>query len=195
MPGRLAVYPVNAGSTEAGSTERRIDLAGASTDPGSISFTFDESDGTSPMLFALNPVPAAVNQTGFWDTDNDGVWNTVSASGFKDSFPCSCAPDLPEGCTKDCDDNCPNVANANQLDSDGDGVGDACDPDPNSYDPPPTICATMVRGGAGFPGIAIYVLFPVLFAATVRRSRHMRAERTHEDVLARIRLNRAEEEG
>ncbi len=29
----------------------------------------------------------------------------------------------------DVDDNCPLVGNANQLDTDGDGLGDACDPD------------------------------------------------------------------
>ncbi|MHC4837042.1 MAG: hypothetical protein ACYTF3_02480, partial [Planctomycetota bacterium] len=29
----------------------------------------------------------------------------------------------------DCDDNCPDVANADQADADVDGVGDACAPD------------------------------------------------------------------
>ncbi len=30
--------------------------------------------------------------------------------------------------TPDCNDNCPSLSNANQIDSDGDGWGDACDP-------------------------------------------------------------------
>ncbi|MCX5904873.1 MAG: hypothetical protein NTV89_15710 [Proteobacteria bacterium] len=29
-----------------------------------------------------------------------------------------------------CQDNCPIACNVNQLDADGDEIGDACDPDP-----------------------------------------------------------------
>jgi hypothetical protein len=32
-------------------------------------------------------------------------------------------------------DNCPDVSNADQLDTDGDTIGDACDPSPNDPDP------------------------------------------------------------
>ncbi len=32
-------------------------------------------------------------------------------------------------------DNCPDVANSNQIDADGDCIGDMCDPEPGVYDP------------------------------------------------------------
>lgn len=39
-----------------------------------------------------------------------------------------CAPDTDGDGIPNIVDNCPSVSNANQQDSDGDGVGDACDP-------------------------------------------------------------------
>jgi len=60
------------------------------------------------------------------DDDDDG--DTVPEDGDLDGTignkPCK-APALQD----DCDDNCPQVANKDQIDSDGDKMGDACDDD------------------------------------------------------------------
>src|SRR5262249_12946838 len=60
------------------------------------------------------------------DADNDGVPDVECAPG-KTCDPNTCDPDTSSACVPD--DNCRLVANPNQLDTNGNGIGDACDPD------------------------------------------------------------------
>ena len=57
------------------------------------------------------------------DPDADGVLTDGDGDGTSGNQPC--APGQSTGC----DDVCPDDADAGQEDRDGDGVGDACDPD------------------------------------------------------------------
>ena len=69
------------------------------------------------------------------DTDHDGVPNTrdlcpnVTVSG---GF--GCRDDDDDRVPNDGRDNCPYVANTNQIDADADGAGDACDASPRGHD-------------------------------------------------------------
>jgi Ca2+-binding RTX toxin-like protein len=68
------------------------------------------------------------------DTDGDGVPDICDSDGNGNEIPDGEDPDYPPGDPDGDDvppvpDNCPSHYNPDQLDSDGDGLGDACDVD------------------------------------------------------------------
>ncbi|MBK8268401.1 MAG: thrombospondin type 3 repeat-containing protein [Planctomycetes bacterium] len=69
------------------------------------------------------------------DTDGDGVDDTLDECPFDSSKTTEgiCGCNIPDDDRDndgviDCIDNCPDVANAGQEDSDGNNIGNACDP-------------------------------------------------------------------
>jgi hypothetical protein len=64
------------------------------------------------------------------DTDGDGIPDDGDFDGI-DADECGGTPcDTGEGIEDACDDNCQDVYNPDQTDSDDDGIGDACDDTP-----------------------------------------------------------------
>ncbi len=85
--------------------------------------------------------------------DNDGAGNAcdLCRNDPAKTAPGQCGCGKPDTDTDgdgvaDCKDNCPTVANADQADADGNGVGIACEP---SLLPPTTFQVTVVALGGG----------------------------------------------
>jgi len=74
------------------------------------------------------------------DSDNDGITNLEEFQLGTDPFVINEGLDLDNDSIINTRDNCPAIENINQLDTDGDGLGNACDPDddndgmPDSYE-------------------------------------------------------------
>ena len=96
-----------------------------------------------------------------YDPDNDGIENAPAGSGGSgdgssgggggggEGTPCS------NGATENCYDNCDNESNADQADTDGDGVGDACDNCPNLANPDQDATACEDTAGGGLPSAGV----------------------------------------
>jgi hypothetical protein len=59
------------------------------------------------------------------DADSDGVPTNGDGTSRRGDNPCGCP--VPPCSSVSCDDNCPNRANPDQADSDGDHIGNACE--------------------------------------------------------------------
>lgn len=98
-----------------------------------------EPDTTDGCPLDANKIDAGVCGCGVPDIDSDGDGTPDCADACPNDSdktePGQCGCGQPEtdvdGDGRICPDNCPDTANADQADADGDGAGDVCDLCPN----------------------------------------------------------------
>ena len=96
------------------------DLSRDITDPLAFPVLLDPNDQSVGGTLVAGSV--TFNIISGTDTDGDGIWDDGDESGQIDNF-------CVDGGTSNCDDNCTDVDNADQTDTDRDGFGNACDDD------------------------------------------------------------------
>jgi len=147
----------------------------------------------STTATSWGPLDLAAETTYYWrvvaknvtGATSSQVWffTTVKAGPTEPTDQCPDDPNKTEpgvcGCgnpdvdsdddgVMDCVDNCPNVANSNQLDSDNDGIGDVCDEDTGREEP--TTPALCPAAGAAMTLVTLVGLW----STRVRRARKPR---------------------
>ncbi|MCB0034362.1 MAG: thrombospondin type 3 repeat-containing protein, partial [Anaerolineales bacterium] len=113
-------------------TDKDNDGIGDNEDPDDDNDDINDDEDNCTNLFGGDDVT---------DTDNDGLPNACDSDDdgdnkpdYKDELPLDVnqATDFDKDTIDDVEDNCPLVPNTNQLDSNNDGVGDACSPEPET---------------------------------------------------------------
>ena len=116
-----AAYPAPAGSVE----------VALPSGEGTVQATIPDLDfaATSTVMIQITPILASGPGYGraFYGTPASSTTFCLIPTGASGDGCAATDPDSDADGIPDLSDNCPEVANADQADADGDGVGDACD--------------------------------------------------------------------